>query len=187
MKKARKRKKKAAMNPYVSGVGKVCYSWNRLVETLCHIFVDVTKMDLQVAQAIWHSPRSDRTQMEMLKAAIDAVPEEHWLPRLPRARKDLQWLVEKSLHLSDARNNAVHAPCIVQFRENGAIVVSDPFSSNPRAKNLLKTTLQDEFEYCIERATRLETFAREAIVSLRSEHGSAWPDTPALPKRTQTR
>jgi hypothetical protein len=186
MKKAQKRRKrKAAMNPYVSSVGKVCYSWNRLVETLGRIFVEITNMDLQVAEAIWHSLWSDRAQMDMLKAAIDAVPEERWLPRFPRARKDLQWLMENAIGLAGARNKAVHMPCIVEFGKNGAVVVSDPFSSNPRAKKLSKTTLQDEFECCIEWATRLETFACEAIVSLRSEHGSAWPDTPALPNRKQ--
>jgi hypothetical protein len=185
MKKARKRKRRAAMNPYVSSVGRVCYSWNRLVETLGHIFVAITKMDFQVAQAIWYSSESDRTQMKMLEAAINAVPEERWLPRFPLARKDLQWLVEKSIGLADARNNAVHAPCIVEFGKDGGLVVSDPFSNHPRAKKLSKTTLEAEFAYCIERATSLETFAGAAIVSLRSEHGSTWPGRPSLPNRTQ--
>jgi hypothetical protein len=186
MKKAKRKRARKAMNPYVSGVGNVCYSWNRLVETLGHIFVDITKMDdPQVAQAIWYSLDSDRTQMKILEAAINATPEDRWLPRLPLAREDLQWLVKKSMDLADARNNAVHAPCIVQFRENGAIVVSDPFSNHPRAKRLSKTTLEDEFEYCIERATRLETFAGAAILSLRFEHGSAWPDRPSLSKRRE--
>jgi hypothetical protein len=185
MKKARKRKRRAAMNTYVSSVGRVCYSWNRLVEALGRIFVEITKMDLQVAQAIWHSVRNDRTQMTMLEAAIKKVPEDRWLPRLPRARKDLRWLMKESISLAEARNKAVHTPCSVEFGKNGAVVVSDPFSGNPPETKLSKTTLQDEFECCIEWATCLETFACEVIVSLRSEHSSAWPDTPALPKRTQ--
>jgi hypothetical protein len=185
MKKARKRKRKAAMNSYVSSVGRVCYSWNRLVEVLGHIFAEITKMDLEVAQAIWHSWKGDRPQIEMLKATIDAVPEERWLPRLPRARKDLQWLTKESIGLAEARNKAVHTPFVVEFGKTGAVVVSDPFSSNPRVKKSPKTTLQDEIECCIERATLLETFASAAIVSLRSEHGSVWPETPALPERTQ--
>jgi hypothetical protein len=173
------------MNTYVSSVGRVCYSWNRLVETLGHIFATITKMDFQVAQAVWYSSESDRTQMKMLEAAINAVPEERWLLRFPLARKDLRWLVEKAIGLADARNNAVHTPCVVEFGKDGGLVVSDPSSNHPRAKRLSKTTLEAEFAYCIERATCLETFACEVIVSLRSEHSSTWPDAPALPKRTQ--
>jgi hypothetical protein len=129
MKKARKCKKKAAMNSYVSSVGRVCYSWNRLVEVLGHIFVEITKMDLEVAQTVWHSWRSDGAQMEMLKAAIDAVPEEGWSPRLPQAGEDLLWLMKKSISLAGARNKAVHTPCIVEFGKNGAVVVSDSVST----------------------------------------------------------
>jgi hypothetical protein len=182
MKKARKRKRRAAMNTYVSSVGRVCYSWNRLVETLGHILVEITKMDLKVAQATWHSWRGDQPQIEMLGSALMAIPEERWLPRLPQARKDLNWLVDKSIGLAGARNKAVHTPSIVEFGKNGAVVVSDPFSSNPRVKKSSKNKLQDEFECCIERATLLEVFASAALVSLRSEHGSAWPDRPALPE-----
>jgi hypothetical protein len=141
-------------------------------------------MDFPIAQAIWYSSDSDRMQINMLREAIDATPKTRWEPRLPAAHKDLRWLAERAFNLADKRNNAVHAPCIVQFGKNGAVVVSDPFSGHARAKRLMGATLEDEFEYCIERAMHLEAFTRAAIICLRDEHG-AWPDRPLLPEKKQ--
>jgi len=155
------------MNSYVSSVGRVCYSWNRLVEVLGHIFVEITEMDLQVAQAIWHSWKSDGPQMEMLKAAIDAVPEERWLTRLPRARKDLEWLMKECIGLAAARNKAIHTPFVVGFGETGAVVVIDPFSSKPsRGNKSSKTTLQDEVECCIEVVSNILCKRRFVVLAL---------------------
>jgi hypothetical protein len=183
----KRRERKEAINQYVSGVGKVCYAWNNLVETLGYIFVDVTGINFEVAQAIWYSvDYSDRTQMKMLMAAIEATPKTRWEPGLPHAHRDLSWLVKKAVDLADSRNNVVHAPCVIQYKNNEVRVVSHPDSGHSRAKSLAGKMLEDEFEYCTERATLLESFAEMALLTLRHEH-STWPNRPALPERKQTK
>jgi hypothetical protein len=175
---------KEAVDPYAFRVGMVAYSWNRLVETLGIVFVDVTKMDYETAQAIWYTFDNDRSQIKMLQAAIGATPKDRWLPRFPQARKDLEWLAERSVNLVDARNNAIHAPCIVELDKETGSVISDPLSGHERAKRLHGKSLEDECDYCTSRAGGLEDFAHQILIALRNEP-SAWPGRPVLRERRQ--
>jgi hypothetical protein len=165
-----------AIKSYAYRVGTVAHSWNRLVETLGAVFVEVTKMDFCVARAIWYTFENDRSQIKMLWAAIEARPKAAWPPRFPQAHADLVWLAEKSFNLVDARNNIVHAPCMLDLSTDGASMVSDPFSGHDRAKRLQGKSLEDECEYCIGRSAALARFADGMLIALRNEP-SAWPGT----------
>jgi hypothetical protein len=173
----------AAFDSYVRGVGSVAFTWNRLLETLGQVFVEVTGMNYEIAKAIWYSIDNDRSQISMLRAAIEATSITHWLPRFPDARDDLEWLGERSFNLADARNNAVHAPCIVQIEESGAVAVSDPFSGHRRAGKLSGIPLKDEFAFISDRASHLALYADMLIIGLRYEH-TTWPRRPVLPEKT---
>ena|SRR5258708_375181 len=68
--------------PYVLALGKVAHAWNYLQEALALLFCTITGMDESIALAIWHSTTNDRTQREMLRAAIGASIDDRW-SRLP--------------------------------------------------------------------------------------------------------
>ena len=101
---------KKAFDAYVAAVGKVAHAWNYLHERLGVLFVAVTGMERNLALSIWYSVTSDRAQREMLKASVFATSSQR-SEKLPKARDDLKWLLDRAEEVADARNNAVHAPC----------------------------------------------------------------------------
>ena len=169
--------------PYVQAVGEVAHSWNYLIESLGELFAEVVNKDeRRVVLATWFSVPSDRMQMSMLKGALTASAEDRWLPRLPRAREDLIWLVDRANSLADDRNNAVHAPCTLFVTGEGAEMGASFWSGNPRARKLEGKQLLAEFQYCRDYAERLTKFARYTWSALASEKVS-WPDRPDTPQR----
>jgi len=78
----------AAFEEYALAVGKVAYAWNYLHERLGELFVVVSGAKQSVALAIWYSTKSDRTQRDMLRAAVNAIPS-RW-EKLPKAPDDLK-------------------------------------------------------------------------------------------------
>ena len=174
----------AAFVIYAAAVGKVAHSWNFLHERLGGLFADVTGMDRNIALAIWYSTESDRSQDNMLKAAIAASPDDRWLPRLPNAKAELLWMIERVINLAEARNNAIHAPCSFVIDSGSHQMAASIFSGHKRAKNLLGKKLLEEFEWCERRAEALSRFADRASTALRFER-YPWPERPALPTRGQ--
>jgi hypothetical protein len=65
-----------------------------------------------VALAVWYSSYSDRSQRQMLKAAIKAATHDPIWAGLPdNARADLLlWLMEQANNLGNKRDEAIHAP-----------------------------------------------------------------------------
>jgi hypothetical protein len=49
----------AAFEAYAGALGKVAFSWNRLLETMSLIFVYISGMNRNTAMAVWHSTDSD--------------------------------------------------------------------------------------------------------------------------------
>ncbi len=170
-----------AVQDYALRVGMVAYAWNLLVETLGRVFIVATGMDEIMAQAIWYAFDSDRSQIKMLDAALSTVSKERWSKQFPTALSDLEWLAERSMNLADARNNAIHAPCVIEILER-ARMVSDPSSGHQRAKNLLGRSVEEECNYCVNRAGALEEFARYALAALVGQEDE-WPVRPKLPER----
>lgn len=175
---------KIAFETYTTALGKVAHAWNFLHERLGRLFVAVTKMDRAVALGIWYSTDSDRTKQLMLKSAIAASAPDLWLPRLPKAKEDLIWLTDRIISLGDARNNAIHAPCILVTDQNGTQMAASFLSGHDRAKKLLGKDILVEFDWCEAWSEELSRFCERVETALNFEQ-YPWPDRPEKPARRQ--
>jgi hypothetical protein len=169
---------------YVKTIGQVAYASNQFHEELSEIFARVIAADRDIALAIWYSATNDRPQREMLKAAIVASPTDRWLPRLPRARDDLLWLLSKADTFADRRNDAVHVPCsvVVDTIAKAADVIVPDYIRYKRAARLRSKQILIEFDWCARTFAVLSEFTYRAERSMFSEH-FPWPDRPPLPDR----
>jgi len=177
---------------YVSAVGSVARSWNRLQEYLGHLFSVVTGLLPTTAFSIWYSTDNDRAQRNMLRAVILAndISEVH--PRFPNATSDLLWLIDRANALADSRNDAIHTPCDLVIDELGRTDVSALttafFYGHPRAKKLANKDVLQEFDWCEQSAITLAKFARDMAIILNeyrkdARRRFAWPNRPSLPDR----
>ena len=171
---------KATFEPYIVALGKVAHAWNYLQEALGHLFAQVTGFDSKIPYAIWYSSNDDRTQRRMLRAAIEALPEDHWGSRLPTARDDIIWLINEADKVAIKRNNAIHAPCSMAIRARGFEIIPAYFFGNPRARSLQDKNILKEFTWYELSADTLTRFARNATTAIASEQ-SAWPEKPLMP------
>jgi hypothetical protein len=155
----RKRIMERAFKPFAFELGWIAFEWNRLHETLCQIFADLSS-DRAAAFAIWHSTWNDRSQREMLSAALRTS-------KLLGNLKDgtgehIKWLLKKTNDLAGGRNNAIHAPLMfVNHAVDGGFEVhmepSDD-SDNPRARELIGKPLLRELKWYRDHASLLATF-----------------------------
>ena len=171
---------KATWEPYVAALGKVAHAWNYLQEALGHLFTQVTGFGSKIPYAIWYSSNNDRTQRQMLRAAIEALPEDHWGSRLPRARDDIIWLIDEADKVANKRNDAIHAPCSITISARGFEITPEYFFGNPRARSLKKKNILKEFAWYELSAETLTRFARDATTAIASKQG-AWPGRPRMP------
>ena len=107
-----------AFRPYVLAIGNVAHSWNRLQEELAKLFCAVTGLDNSMGLGIWHALKSDRSQRDLLEAAIKVgATWQTWSTTYPTACADLLWIIERANKVADQRNDAIHAPCtmLVEF------------------------------------------------------------------------
>lgn len=166
---------------YVTSVGRVAYAWNMMLERFAALFRVILGAPQNLVDAVWHATTSVRVQLDMLKAAIVASPDDRWLPRLPSAKADLLWLADQANKLADARNNAVHAP--VHLQETGSeIAMAAIGSKHRRSKNLKNKDLIVEFDWCANWAHRLGLMAVWMTFALYSD-AAPWPQRPEQPNR----
>jgi len=172
------------LSEYKKLLGEVAYSWNKLHETLAKLFATIIGGDSRMILAAWHSQVSDRSQREMLRAAIGAVEEHIWERRLPEARKDLIWLLDRADSLASMRNYAIHAPVnpSVDFSKREFVIEPDWFSGNTKAKFLQGKNILDEFAWYTARGRYLDDYAQAARSAL-VHNSEVWP--PKLPEPTR--
>jgi hypothetical protein len=171
---------RAAFNPYFAAVGNVVHAWNHLQEELAILFCVVTGLDDTIGLAIWHSTTSDRTQRDMLRAAVSAeAAHEDWTAKFPNAKDQVDWILGEANKIADRRNDAIHAPCSVTLGGDFEIL---PFSffGNPRAKKLQKKRILDEFEWYAKSAAALKDYVA-AIEYAIADAARPWPDRPRMP------
>ena len=177
---------RGAFDPYVTAIGRVAYAWNYLHEILGRLFAAVTGADPGIMLAVWYSTESDRTQREMLRAAIEAWAKTQRKSPSPDAYSDLLWLINEANKLADARNNAVHAPCSIYTSEHGTEVGAAFHTGHARARRLWGKNLIDEFLWCEECAETLSVFGVGAVAAFAIER-NAWPHKPQIPSRNKKR
>jgi hypothetical protein len=172
-----------AFAAYVSAVGKVAHAWNYLHERLGHLFARIVGgRDRAITAAVWYSTYSDRSQREMLEAAIRASNDPAFA-RLPKtAKNDLLDLLDRIRDLGGNRDNAIHAPCVLTVGPNGTQMATSHLSGHRRAKNLVGKTLIDECDWIERYAQALSRFTVQATDAL--EYADAtWPERSPTPDR----
>jgi hypothetical protein len=169
---------KTHFEAYALAVGRVAHAWNYLQEALGQLFVLVVDGNRSATLAVWYSTDSDRTQRNMLRAALVASGGDNRWAKLPSARRDLLWLIDRANALADQRNNAIHTPASLSTDADGSMMTASHnafFSGHPRARRLWGKKLITEFEYCEKYAEALYDFARKAETALGFEQ-CPWPD-----------
>jgi hypothetical protein len=174
---------KAEFEAYTCAVGKVAHAWNYLHEKLGALFAHlVDAPDRNVIAAVWYSAYSDRAQRQMLEASIVALAEYRWQSVPDHAKADLIWLLRRVDELGNKRDDAIHAPAILQTDFEKTEMATSFLSGHRRAKNLVGKQLLVEFDW-IERYTEeLSRFIQQATNAL-AYAGSPWPSKPRVPDR----
>jgi hypothetical protein len=178
--------------PYVTALGQLALAWNDLQESLADLFWTAMMNGPPVAGDVvnyaalwvWHSIRSDRSQREMLKAAINRSSVD-W--KRPKFQEDANWLLKKIVGLEDRRNDAIHSPLFLTTRSLWGVglgpekIAPAVWLFNPRAIKLSeRTQLLSEFRYCRDTSITLADYAR-AINGALINPRRPWPDKPSLP------
>jgi len=179
--------------PYVSALGQLALAWNDLHEALAGLFWTLMNGPPQEGTVvdrtpihIWHSLRSDLAQREMLKAAVTHSITDWGENRKEWFKEDVLWVLDKTMDLSHARNDAIHSPLFLNvFGPGPATLIPLHFTFNPRAIGLAKRNdLLGEFRYCRDVAITLHDYARLLDGALVNPQ-RAWPGRPGMPVRRQ--
>jgi hypothetical protein len=128
-----------------SELGKLVRRWAWLHEQLAGTFQLASGAETSVANAIWHSSKSDAAQRDMLTAALRASIEE--LKKQPADTHnqfqqavfaEYVWISDQIGKQSHTRNDLIHSPILLYFSSADGqfeAVVTDVYS-NPRAKKM---------------------------------------------------
>lgn len=178
-----------AFDLYTAAVGRVAAAWNRLHDRMENLFCKIMNADSELLSAVWHSTYSDRSQRQMLEAAIKASkPLPLWGHLPDTANEDLLWLMKRSHSLSDKRDEAVHAPCWYFEETAGGIdVIVSAYSKHRRARALEGKDLLIEFDWLERYIRELILFTDSAAITIpyarAAQHGPSWPQKPRVPDR----
>jgi hypothetical protein len=173
----------AEFQAYTSAVGKVAHAWNYLHERLGALFaLIVNAPERDVIAAVWYSTFSDRSQRQMLEAAILNWAEYHWQSHPAHAKKDLIWLLRRADELGNRRDDAIHAPAILNTDIQGTEMAASPLSGHRRAQRLRGKRLLIEFDWLERYIEELSRFSMAATNAL-AYADYRWPDKPRPPAR----
>lgn len=190
----RKRAQARAFRPLAIELGWLTYEWNRLHESLGEIFANVIAgpyLDsgdmVRPPLAAWHTLTNERTQREMLRAAIKS----RYLLNEPKPKihGEISWVLDKLEALASKRNDAIHAPLaftnVSDLEAEGVEILPFYFLGNPRAIGLKDKSLLEEFKWYRNHLEKLADYAESLIFAMKfSEY--TWPDRPQLPPRGQS-
>jgi len=169
-----------ALTSYHLALGKVAHAWNIMQEQLGMLFCEVAGLDRTMGMGIWHALKSDRTQRDLLEAALTAASRnEEWSRRFPKAKSEIEWILWKIKARAEDRNSAIHAPVSVPFGSTEATVKPLMWNGNPLARNLGDKDILAEFEWYVAYFRAIRMYAGQITHYLCG--GAAWPDRPTLP------
>lgn len=175
-------------------IGKLVMAWTDLHTALSMLFSFVMDQSgFGVAQSVWHSTTSDRTQRGMLTAALShfegprAIKAKKRRPHVTDELVDAaDWLLKETNKLADQRNLVIHSGYWLFAETETLRPVFNPLSG-PRALKSWSTKLPDHIRYL-----RLKTEALARYANKVSGHvmdktvQTPWPDRPLLPTVGQT-
>lgn len=183
--------------PYVKSIGRLLLAWNDLHERLATLFAAANGAGwVERSLAIWHSIRSDYTKRQMLRAALERLPDAEIAGRT-KLLGEVKWILDCVDGLEGLRDDAAHTPLhsstfgplmrsLSQFA--GSQVFADVAFHNPRAMRIIskKRDLLVEHRYAQERILVL----RDYVIAVEHAWMNAqipWPERPDLPERRPSR
>jgi hypothetical protein len=186
----RRREQERQFKPLALELGWITYEWNRLQETLAELFSDTLGGDPNIAFKVWHSVRSDLTQREMLRAAVDHKSATATVELKP-AWDEALWLIKEATDLSYKRNDALHAPLAFITLSDKIEILPLHFFGNPKAKKLAPKELLKEFQWYRASGAVLADYAMDLHYSIIAPEHFPLRGRPVLPslgqKATPTR
>lgn len=175
-------------SPYLQELALVVIAWNELHVELSQLFCVVAGFpNMRTGLQIWHSTENDRAQRKLLREALSGGLQhlrrvkENGGNFLDRARKDIEFILNKVDSMSDARNNAIHSPYLFAIDRGEITMQPFDFFGSPRAKKLSGKDLLLEFRRQTETATVLSTFSKSVRLGLYLDPDPGWPRRPTLP------
>jgi hypothetical protein len=173
------------LETYFLALGKVAHEWNHMQEELGGLFCEVASLDQQMGMAIWHALKSDRSQRDLLRAAIETkATDDDWIEKRPKALTAIVDLLNEINEFSNRRNAAIHAPCSVVSGEGDLEIFAVSFTGNPNAAKLRNKDILSEFDWYERTAEHYRRYVKDIHYAL-SEPRVPWPDKPARPTRGQ--
>ena len=179
------------LEPYVTALGQFALAWNDLQYNLCELF-SLACLDQPpragdtisyLPHYVWHAIKSDRSQRDMLEAAIKHSK----LGAGSEFGKHGKWLVDKVGSLEERRNNILHSPLIVLHVGNDSRkIIANMYGRNPRAVKLnMAVDLLEEVRSARDNAIKLSDYAYLLAMALMGAPRTAWPDKPELQGQRQ--
>jgi hypothetical protein len=141
----RKRVGERRFRPIAIEIGWVAYEWNRLHAELAELFaVIVSEKRMNMPLAIWHSVPSDRTQRDMLRAALEVAYSTTSLNKA--VYSGARAVLDDLNSLAGRRNIALHAPLIfvIDTVSSDIEIWPQAFLGNPHARELANKELIGE-------------------------------------------
>ena len=164
---------------YCLALGKVAHSWNYMQEELSRLFVICSGMRAEISHAVWNALKSDRSQRDILRAALQSNQQ----GLEPDFVKGVTWILDQAEKVAFRRNNAIHAPCMVQITDGPIEIAPNYFKGNPQALNLKDKDISLEFEWYEKSAECLSRYSqhlREVKASAKAHFFKRPPTLPVL-------
>jgi hypothetical protein len=168
-----------AFAPLAMEIGKLNRASNMLHEHLGNLFARIVNNDnINIPLAVWYSTPSDRTQREMLRAAVNAFGALNAKKR-PTAKDDIKWLLTQCDQLADRRNDALHAPLEISISRKTIEILPHYYFGNPRALKLKDKNILDQVRWYRAMAETLRDYALSLWFHLGQQ--DSWPQRPLMP------
>jgi hypothetical protein len=177
------------LEPYFIAIGEMTTAWATLHEILGSIF-SVLMLERLPSPGdevnftpvyVWHTIKSDRTQRDMLRTAVERSS---ILKSKDELKESGKWLLGQIEKLEDRRNDAVHSALSLTIEDDGTKEVAPSlFMRNPRAQKLSDSEdLLEELRCARDNTVKLFWFAQQFESILVSGRGPL-PGKPELPGR----
>lgn len=150
----REHRRKADEDGFDLELGRLVREWALLHEELASkLFLPITRCEINVGLAIWHSIRSDLSQREMLMAAAstsaavrDLVPWSREEVDNTSAFAEVKKFIGEINGFAHRRNNLVHGPIIMINNRDGAYEMTPrTWNNSPKSFSMLG---RDLIQYC---------------------------------------
>jgi hypothetical protein len=174
------------VEPYKSAISKIVHTWNCMRENLGLLFCRILGVSDRIGLDVWRALKNDRARHDLLEAALSAACADGTLIRdFPKAREDIEWLLERVKALAVGGNGARHAAVVSLI--NGETEIR-PLEINEyliATKFLGKDTL-NELECYAAQLSLINEFATLISVAIACRHLTVvgflgpWPDRPFL-------